>query len=83
MDHSYKFDRIFMPDATQTHIFDMISPMLQCAIDGHDICIFAYGQTGKLQLHLALVFSIFSFKRTQFNEFNMSLIFQDRAKHLR
>lgn len=72
-----------MPNAPQSQIFDIISPMMQCAIDGHNICIFAHGQTGKLLLYHTSVFLLFSLRRKQLHKIKMSLNLQDRAKHLR
>jgi kinesin family protein C1 len=42
----FNFDRIFAPDVTQAAIFEEIALLVQSALDGYRVAIFAYGQTG-------------------------------------
>ncbi|XP_031485680.1 kinesin-like protein KIN-14O isoform X1 [Nymphaea colorata] len=42
----YVFDRVFSYEASQENVFAEIEPILRSALDGHSVCIFAYGQTG-------------------------------------
>jgi len=43
---SFKFDRVFGPRVDQAEIFTEVEPLVQSVLDGFNVCIFAYGQTG-------------------------------------
>ena len=49
--HSYTFDAVFGPAASQKRVFDEIAGLVQCVVDGFNVCIFAYGQTGWGKTH--------------------------------
>jgi hypothetical protein len=42
----FHFDCVFPPHSMQGEIFNEVKPFIQSAIDGENVCIFAYGQTG-------------------------------------
>ncbi|XP_042025542.1 kinesin-like protein KIN-14Q isoform X1 [Salvia splendens] len=43
---TFKFDAVFSPEADQTHVFEETAPLATSVLDGYNVCIFAYGQTG-------------------------------------
>lgn len=43
---AYHFDKVFLPEDSQDDVFEELVPILRSALDGHNVCIFAYGQTG-------------------------------------
>ncbi|KAK9054792.1 hypothetical protein SSX86_025871 [Deinandra increscens subsp. villosa] len=42
----FKFDHIFRPEDNQDAVFAQTSPLVVSVLDGFNVCIFAYGQTG-------------------------------------
>jgi kinesin family protein C2/C3 len=43
---SFEFDKTFDQDSTQDKVFEDTKPLMQSVLDGFNVCIFAYGQTG-------------------------------------
>ncbi|KAK7272670.1 hypothetical protein RJT34_29414 [Clitoria ternatea] len=43
---TFKFDAVFGPLAEQADIFEDTAPFASSVLDGYNVCIFAYGQTG-------------------------------------
>ncbi|KAK6125845.1 hypothetical protein DH2020_040413 [Rehmannia glutinosa] len=42
----FKFDRVYTPKDDQVDVFADAAPMVVSVLDGYNVCIFAYGQTG-------------------------------------
>ncbi|CAD6269327.1 unnamed protein product [Miscanthus lutarioriparius] len=42
----YKFDSVFSPEEDQEKVFQKTAPYAISVLDGFNVCIFAYGQTG-------------------------------------
>ncbi|WVZ50096.1 hypothetical protein U9M48_001384 [Paspalum notatum var. saurae] len=42
----FSVDRVFNQESTQEDVFHEVKPILRSALDGHNVCILAYGQTG-------------------------------------
>ncbi|KDP23612.1 hypothetical protein JCGZ_23445 [Jatropha curcas] len=42
----FRFDKVFHQSTTQEDVFAEVEPILRSALDGHNVCILAYGQTG-------------------------------------
>lgn len=42
----FKFDRVFSPQDDQSDVFADTAPVVVSVLDGYNVCIFAYGQTG-------------------------------------
>ena len=47
----YLFDRVFGEDSKQEEVFEDVSELVECALDGDPVCIMAYGQTGAGKSH--------------------------------
>ena len=47
----FKFDRVFNDSETQEAVYDEVKDVVRSALDGYNVCIFAYGQTGAGKTH--------------------------------
>ena len=48
---SFRFDRVFSPSSRQDEVFQDTLPLITSCVDGYNVCIMAYGQTGKNPLY--------------------------------
>lgn len=46
-DKTFLFDKMFTPSTTQEQVFEDTLPLITSCVDGYNVCIMAYGQTGK------------------------------------
>lgn len=42
----FEFDKVFCKEASQEEVYSEVEPIIQSALDGRNVCIIAYGQTG-------------------------------------
>ncbi|RLN95997.1 hypothetical protein BBJ28_00019506 [Nothophytophthora sp. Chile5] len=49
--HTFKFDKIYDQFASQENVFQDVADFIQSAMDGYNVCIFAYGQTSSGKTH--------------------------------
>ncbi|KAF6776142.1 hypothetical protein AHF37_04327, partial [Paragonimus kellicotti] len=42
----FQYDRVYTSGATQNDVFGDVADLIQSVIDGYNVCIFAYGETG-------------------------------------
>jgi kinesin family protein C2/C3 len=42
----FEFDKVFTPASSQSQVFEHVQPLCVSVLDGYNVCIFAYGQTG-------------------------------------
>ena len=46
---TFEYDQVFACDSTQEKVYSEIADLVVSVLDGYNVCIFAYGQTGLLQ----------------------------------
>jgi hypothetical protein len=48
----FEFDRVFAQVSSQEEVFAAVQPLCVSVLDGFNVCIFAYGQTGAHKMSL-------------------------------
>lgn len=43
---TYSYDAVYDPGSSQQAVFADVEPVVTSVLDGYNVCIFAYGQTG-------------------------------------
>jgi Kinesin motor domain len=64
--HHFEFDNVFTPKTSQKDIWDATEPLVQSSIDGFNVTLISYGQTGKsviyfmtlLEVHFLTLFAM-------------------------
>ena len=54
---TFEYDQVFACDRTQEKVYAEIADLVVCVLDGYNVCIFAYGQTGLVSTSCLLAFS--------------------------
>ena len=55
--NSYSYDVVYEAGSSQECVFADVEPVVTSVMDGYNVCIFAYGQTG-ISTHLLPRFSL-------------------------
>lgn len=43
---TFSYDAVYEPGSSQEAVFSDVEPVVTSVMDGYNVCIFAYGQTG-------------------------------------
>ncbi|KAJ4825348.1 Kinesin-like protein KIN-14A [Turnera subulata] len=55
----FEFDRVYGPHVGQAELFGDVQPFVQSALDGHNVSIFAYGQSRSGKTHTMILHASF------------------------
>ncbi|KAJ8437059.1 hypothetical protein Cgig2_025906 [Carnegiea gigantea] len=73
---AFQFNRVYSPSATQDELFKDAQPLIRSAMDGHSVCILAYGQAGSGKTHTMYGSSEASAKETGIVLFALNDLFE-------
>ncbi|CAO2831700.1 unnamed protein product [Amaranthus hypochondriacus] len=74
----FQFNQVYGPTATQDELFKEIQPLIRSVMDGYNVCILAYGQSGSGKTH-----SMYgSEKETGVNFLALNDLFQTAGRRL-
>ena len=48
--NTFSYDAVFGCDSSQEEVFAEVQPVVTSVMDGYNVCIFAYGQTGQCNM---------------------------------
>lgn len=57
--NTYSYDAVYEPGSSQEAVFSDVEPVVTSVMDGYNVCIFAYGQTGACNIkptHVCLLY---------------------------
>ena len=52
---TFEYDQVFACDSTQEKVYAEIADLVVSVLDGYNVCIFSYGQTGLVSASCCLV----------------------------
>lgn len=62
--YEFEYDHVFHPECSQEVVFSEVSQLVQSALDGYNVCIFAYGQVS-LQERITLYIYMYVYRRVR------------------
>ncbi|KNA18749.1 hypothetical protein SOVF_067930 [Spinacia oleracea] len=76
----FQFNQVYGPSATQDELFKEIQPLIRSVMDGFNVCILAYGETGSGKTHTMYGSSGISEKEMGINFLALKDLFQIAEK---
>ncbi|XP_061356772.1 kinesin-like protein KIN-14B isoform X2 [Gastrolobium bilobum] len=73
----FEFDRVYGPHVGQAELFTDVQPLVQSALDGYNVSIFAYGQTHSGKTHTMVALSFFRSEGSSYDRGLYSRCFEE------